>query len=164
MHLIIQLLLSVISWSHIYIYHHTYLNLQLHSSQLKTYYFVQDTYKICFTINCFLKDYFNWFYPHATGTVVHSVIFLIFFYCLYSNLYAESPNFDVFYIFWYNPFFYKYYNINKASNSPPLFWLLYIMKFHLPRFGSRFLRGMSLSHRNSRGRRFLVYFSVYSTR
>ena len=61
-------------------------------------------------------------------------------------------------------FFYKYCNINKASNSPPFFWLLYIMKFHLPRFNSRFLRGMSLSRRNSRGRRFLVYCSVYSTR
>ena len=54
-------------------------------------------------------------------------------------------------------FFYKYYNINKASNSPPFFWLLYIMKFHQPRFNSRFLHGMSLSRRNSRGRRFLVY-------
>ena len=61
-------------------------------------------------------------------------------------------------------FFYKYYNINKASNSPPFFWLLYIMKFHQPRFNSRFLHGMSLSRRNSRGRRFLVYCSVYSTR
>jgi hypothetical protein len=43
----------------------------------------------------------------------HSVIFAIFikikyfpFLCLYSNLlYVESPNFDVYYTFWYNPFF-----------------------------------------------------------
>ena len=61
-------------------------------------------------------------------------------------------------------FSYKYYNINKATNSPPFFLLLYIMKFHLPRFNSRFLRGKSLSRRNSRGRRFLEYCSVYSTR
>ena len=61
-------------------------------------------------------------------------------------------------------FFYKYYNINNASNSLPFFGLLYIIKFHLPRFNSRFLRGKSLSRRNSRGRRFLVYCSVYSTR
>ena len=49
----------------------------------------------------------------TTGTQVHFVIFVIFikikyfpFYCLYFNLlYAESPNFEVFYKFWYNPFF-----------------------------------------------------------
>ena len=30
--------------------------------------------------------------------------------------------------------FYEYYNINKARNSPPICWLLYIMKLHLVDF------------------------------
>jgi hypothetical protein len=43
-------------------------------------------------------------------------------------------------------FFYKYYNINKASNSPPLFGLLYIMKFHLPRLKDASIEICVVSH------------------
>jgi hypothetical protein len=61
-------------------------------------------------------------------------------------------------------FFYKYYNINKASNSPPYFsvtiYIMSDMKYHLPRFNSRFLRGKSLSRHNRCGRCLLVYCSV----
>ena len=53
----------------------------------------------------------------------YTVIFVIFikikyfpFWCLYfSLLYAESPNFEVFYKFWYNPFFLLYNKKKKVK-------------------------------------------------
>ena len=109
----------------------------------------------------------------STGARVDSVIFVI---SLKLNIFSFSASIITFstqnhliltYFTHFDTthfFFYKYYNINKAGNSPPFFWLLDIMKFHLPRFNSKFLLGKSLSRRNSRGRRFLIYYSVYSIR
>ena len=77
----------------------------------------------------------------SSGTRVHSVIFVI---SLKLNIFLFSASILTFstqnhliltYFTHFDTthFFYKYCNINKASNSPTFFGLLYIMKFHLPR-------------------------------